>query len=152
MYKIRIILDTKEDVIRTLLVDEKQCLEPLHYTIAKAFNFDGQEMASFYRTDNECMSETGEGISMGCCYLNETLPNVNDKLIYVYDFLQMWTFYVEVIEQSNETISESKIILSIGEIPKEAPEKEFKAEKTNDDIEDNFNDFDSLDDFDFDNY
>ena len=53
MYKIRIILDTQEDVIRTILVDEKQSLESLHFTIAKSFNFDGQEMASFYRTDFE---------------------------------------------------------------------------------------------------
>jgi len=42
MYKVRIILDTKEDVIRTILVDEKQSLESLHFTIAKAFNFNGQ--------------------------------------------------------------------------------------------------------------
>ena len=166
MYKVRIILDTPEDVIRTILVDEKQCLEKLHYTIAKAFDFDGQEMASFYRTDHEWMhgeeiplfnmSEAGDGISMDCCYLNETLPNVNDKLIYVYDFLQMWTFYVEVIEESTEIISENKVILSVGDVPKEAPEKEFKAEKTSNEFgeedELGFNDFENLDDFDFDNY
>jgi len=86
---------------------------------------------------------------MSCCYLNETLPNINDKLIYVYDFLKMWTFYVEVVEHSNEVITESKVILSVGEIPSEAPEKEFKAEKTHDDFED---DFENLDDLDFDNY
>jgi len=51
MYKVRIILDTQEDVIRTILVDDKLCLESLHNIIAKAFDFDGQEMASFYRTD-----------------------------------------------------------------------------------------------------
>ena len=166
MYKVRVILDSQEDVIRTILVDEKQCLEPLHHTIAKAFNFDGLEMASFYRADYEWnqgeeiplfnMSESGEGVSMSCCFLNETLPNVNDKLIYVYDFLQMWTFYVEVIEQTDEVITESKVILSVGEIPKEAPEKEFKADKIEDDFNDelgsDFNDFERLDDFDFDNY
>ena len=159
-------MDTPEDVIRTILVDEKQCLEKLHYTIAKSFNFNGQEMASFYRTDDEWnqgeeiplfnMSESGEETSMSCFYLNDTLPRVNDKLIYVYDFLQMWTFYVEVIEESSETISESKVILSVGEVPKDAPEKEFKAEKTNDgfdeDSDDGFSDFENIDDFDFDNY
>ena len=77
MYKIRVILDTKEDVIRTILVDSDLNLEDLHLTIAKSFGFKGQEMASFYRTDNEWtqgeeiplfnMEEVGEGISMKTC-------------------------------------------------------------------------------------
>ncbi|WP_428742528.1 IS1096 element passenger TnpR family protein [Tenacibaculum sp.] len=167
MYKVRVILDAKEDVIRTLLVNETTSLEKLHLDIAKSFGFNGQEMASFYLTDEEwsqgeeiplfSMSEAGEGISMATCILNETLPNQHDKLIYVYDFLQMWTFYVEVIEQSNEEVTETKIILSVGEIPEEAPEKEFKADELStdfddDEFDDEFNNFESLDDFDFDNY
>lgn len=170
MYKVRVILDTKEDVIRTILVDEKQSLEDLHFTIAKAFGFDGQEMASFYLTDDEWnqgeeiplfnMAEAGDGVSMANSVLNETLPNANDKLIYVYDFLNMWTFYVEVIEQSNDVITEPKTILSFGIVPEEAPEKEFENENMFDDFEDDFDDefkdefddFERLDDFDFDNY
>ncbi len=103
MYKIRIILDTKEDVIRTILIENSLNLEDLHITIAKSFGFKGQEMASFYRTDDEWtqgeeiplfnMEEVGEGISMQSFFLEETLPELNDKLIYVYDFLKMWTFY-----------------------------------------------------------
>lgn len=170
MYKVRVILDTQEDVIRTILVDEKRSLEDLHFTIAKAFSFKGQEMASFYRTDDEWnqgeeiplfnMAEAGEGISMATCILNETLPNESDKLIYVYDFLQMWTFYVEVIELSNEQITQAKTILSVGEVPSEAPEKEFATDELesnfddefNDEFDDEFNDFESLDDIDFDTY
>ena len=44
MYKIRVILDTPEDVIRTILVDRSINLESLHLTIAKAFGFDGMEV------------------------------------------------------------------------------------------------------------
>ena len=46
------------------------------------------------------MAEAGEGVSMQTCILNETLPEENNKLIYVYDFLNMWTFYVDVVEIS----------------------------------------------------
>ena len=53
MYKIRIILDTEEDVIRTLLVARSVNLEHLHHTIAKSFGFDSTEMASFYRTEKK---------------------------------------------------------------------------------------------------
>lgn len=162
MYKVRVVLDTKEDVIRTVLVDEKQSLENLHYIIAKAFGFNGQEMASFYRTDNEWnqgeeiplfnMAEAGVGISMATCTLHETLPKKNNKLIYVYDFLEMWTFYTEVIEVTDEQITEHKIILAVGEVPEKAPEKEFKADDINDGFDNNFDNFERLDDFDFDNY
>ncbi len=160
MYKVRIILDTKEDVIRTITVNDTINLEELHSLIAKSFGFNGQEMASFYRTDQEWnqgeeiplfnMSEFGDEISMGTCVLNESLSNVNDKLIYVYDFFSMWTFYVEIIDISEEEIDEPKIIMSVGEIPDEAPEKEFVAEKNEDEFTDD--EFDSFEDYDFDNY
>jgi hypothetical protein len=166
MYKIRVILDTKEDVIRTILVDSNLNLEDLHLAITKSFGFKGQEMASFYRTDDEWtqgeeiplfnMEEIGEGISMKTCLLQETLPAINDKLIYVYDFLKMWTFYVDVIEVSTEKkVGLPQIILTVGEIPGEAPDKEFIAEKLDDsfdDEEDTDDDFGSFDDFDYNEY
>ena len=166
MYKIRVILDTTEDVIRTILIDENQSLEELHFTISKAFSFGGQEMASFYKTDDEWnqgeeiplfdMAEAGEENSMATCKINETLPKAGDKLIYVYDFLAMWTFYVEVIEHTADNFSESKLILTVGEIPEEAPNMEFKAEKISNDFDDEFDsgfdNFESLDDIDFDKY
>jgi hypothetical protein len=161
MYKIRVILDTKEDVIRTILVDDNISLESLHYSIAKAFEFEGQEMASFYRTDDEWnqgeeiplfnMAEAGEEISMQSCILYDTLPEENNKLIYVYDFLKMWTFYVDVVEISTEKREDlPQTILNVGKIPEEAPEKEFVADKLDDNEDDD--DFDIFDDFDFNEY
>ncbi|CAI8367351.1 MAG: Uncharacterised protein [Flavobacterium sp. SCGC AAA160-P02] len=164
MYKIRIVLDTKKDVIRTILVNNSIHLETLHLIIAKSFGFDALEMASFYRTDDEWnqgeeiplfnMSEAGEGISMQQCFIRKTLPNVGDKLIYVYDFLHMWTFYVETIEISGESNDNlPNTILSIGEPPEKAPEKNFKAENIENDLGHEFeDDFESLDNIDFDNY
>ena len=165
MYKIRVILDTKEDVIRTLLVDDNLNLENLHLIIAKSFGFEGQEMASFYRTDEEWnqgeeiplfnMAEAGEGISMQTCILKDTLSEENDKLIYVYDFLNMWTFYLDVVEISDDKRDDlPQTILTVGEIPEEAPEKEFVADKLDGfgddgDIDDEFGHFD---DFDFNEY
>jgi len=92
------------------------------------------------------------------CFINEIIPKAGDKLIYVYDFLKMWTFYVETINVSTTSQEDvPKTILAVGEIPKEAPEKEFIAEKTdmafNDEYDDEFKDeFESLDDIDFDQY
>jgi hypothetical protein len=168
MYKIRIILDTKEDVIRTILVDESISLENLHTTIAKSFGFEGQEMASFYRTDDDWnqgeeiplfnMAEAGEEISMQNSFVNEILLEENSKLIYVYDFLNMWTFYVDVVEISSEKKENlPETILSFGDMPEEAPKMEFVADKLDadfgdeeiDDLDENYGHFD---DYDFNEY
>jgi len=161
MYKIRVILDVKEDVIRTILVNNTINLEELHTAISTSFGFNGQEMASFYRTDNEWnqgeeiplfnMSEFGDSLSMTTCLLEETLPRKHQKLIYVYDFLHLWSFYVEVLQISTEVVVDApKTILTVGEIPEEIPEKEFKSENL--EKEDFDDDFESYDDFDFSNY
>ena len=164
MYKIRVILDTKEDVIRTIAVDKGINLEELHFSIAKSFGFGGQEMASFYRTDDEWnqgeeiplfdMAEAGIDSSMASFILEETLLLENEKLIYVYDFMKMWTFYVELIEIAEEKVAGlPSVILSVGEIPAKAPEKEFLADENESDFDEEFdddNDYDSYeDDYDF---
>jgi len=164
MYKIRVILDTEEDVFRTFLVSNDANLEILHKVIAKGFGFDGGEMASFYRSDKDwtqgeeiplfSMSDNAE-LSMSSCILEKELPNIGSNLIYVYDFLNMWTFFVEVINISDDTIVDlPKTILAVGEVPEEVPNKEFLADNSfNLNEEDEFkSEFDSLDDLDLENY
>lgn len=167
-YRIRIILDVKNDVIRDLIVDETINLEELHYTIAKAFGFKGKEMASFYGTDNNWeqgdeiplidMSEDDNLQEMNTLLVSNVFKKVGDKLIYVYDFMAMWTFFVELAEIINTPEEDlPKIALSFGNTPDEAPEKEFKSEKSLDDF-DSFdayndeNDLENIDDIDFDTY
>lgn len=164
-YRIRIILDVKDDVIRDLIVDKSINLEELHFIIAKSFGFKGQEMASFYKTDANWeqgdeiplfdMSENGDSITMNSCIVADIFKNVGDKLIYVYDFMALWTFFVELSEIKDTTNGELPILaLSFGNVPDEAPEKEFKSEKLTDDFDafDDENDLENIDDFDFENY
>lgn len=166
-YKFRVILDVEEDVFRDIIVSESINLEELHFTIAKSFGFKGQEMASFYRTDNAWeqgeeiplfdMSEDGSAPSMQNFLMSKTFKIKGDKLIYVYDFMAMWTFFVELSEISNSTEKGLPIIaLSFGNTPDEAPEKEFTSESLEEDDDiDIFNDennFDNIDDIDLDNY
>jgi len=160
-YKIRAILDVKNDVIRDIEIHNSENLETLHLEIANAFGFNGQEMASFYRTDNEWnqgeeipLFDMGDGISMQSCILKDTLITSGEKLIYVYDFMALWTFFIEVSEISNVTKKEPpKIVFAFGDAPEEAPEKEFIAENLEDgldlDDDDDYGDFENIDDYDF---
>ena len=163
-YKIRVVLDVEKDVIRDILVNDSINLEDLHFIIAKSFGFQGLEMASFYRTNEDWeqgeeiplfdMSDDGTALCMRNSLLKNVLVKEGDNLIYVYDFLSMWTFFVELskIETSKEK-DLPKILLSIGNKPDKAPEKEFIAESEFDDFESLDDDeFENLDEFDYDNY
>jgi hypothetical protein len=163
-YKIRVVLDVEKDVIRDILVNETINLEDLHFIIAKSFGFQGLEMASFYRTNEDWeqgeeiplfdMSDDGTSLCMSNSLLKNVLTKEGDNLIYVYDFLAMWTFFVElskilVTEEKNLP----KILLSIGNKPDKAPEKEFTAEAEFGDFDNiDDDDFENLDEFDYDNY
>ena len=160
-------MDVEKDVIRDILIDSSNNLETLHNTIANAFGFNGQEMASFYRTDNDWnqgeeiplfdMSEDQDAVFMKNCILNETLIKEGEKLIYVYDFMSMWTFFIELSEVKENATDEKlpKIVFAFGDAPESAPEKEFKAEKLDDgfgleqDPFENLDEFDNIDDYDF---
>ncbi len=164
-YKVRVILDVDKDVFRDIIVNETINLEDLHFTIAKSFGFKGQEMASFYRTDNEWnqgeeiplfdMSEDGNSLSMSTCITSDILQKKGDKLIYVYNFFAMWTMFVELSEilEQNENIL-PVLALSFGNVPDEAPVKEFIGEDAKDDFDvfDDESNIENIDDFDFENY
>ena len=166
IYKIRAILDVEKDVIRDVLIDSAENLETLHNCISNAFGFNGQEMASYYRSDNDWnegeeiplfnMSDDPSVISMQSFALEDTLPIEGSKLIYVYDFLSMWTFYIELSEIKENTSNTDlpKIVFAFGDVPESAPEKEFTSESDGDfdlgdDTFDNVDEFDNIDDYDF---
>lgn len=160
IYRFRVILDndTDEDIFRDLEIRETDTLEDLHNIITQSFGFDGTEMASFYISNDAW--EQGEEISLfdlsedaSARLMNETsldsvVHEVQTKLIYVYDFLSMWTFYVELADIVDETEGNDypNLMFVKGQVPEKAPEKSFEAD--NDD--DLYNEFD--DDLDVDDY
>jgi hypothetical protein len=105
IYRFRVILDndTEEDIFRDLEIRETDTLEDLHNVITQSFGLDGLEMASFYLSDADwnqgeeiSMFDMGEdpnaGRTMAGTRITEVVHEASPKLIYVYDFLIMWTF------------------------------------------------------------
>ncbi|WP_299395499.1 hypothetical protein [uncultured Gelidibacter sp.] len=161
VYRFRIILDndTEDDVFRDIEIRETDTLEDLHNSITQAFGFDGIEMASFYISDDAwnqgeeiSMFDISEGYDevrlMGETTINDVVHEMQTKLIYVYDFLSMWTFFVELAEivEEAEGTDYPNLMYVHGQIPSEAPLKTFEADKEFDD----YNEFD--DDLDIDDY
>lgn len=159
IYKIRIILDAEEDTFRDIEIEAGATLEEFHNAITQAFGFLGNEMASFYTCDEEWkqdeeialfdMSEGGSDIRlMNETTLDDVMHKDQPKLIYVYDFLSMWTFFVELadIVSKEDGRTYPNVLFSFGELPDAPPEKNFESESPID-----FDDtFDSYDDMDFD--
>ncbi|MBK5193308.1 MAG: hypothetical protein JJE07_08855 [Flavobacteriaceae bacterium] len=163
VYRFRVILDTKEDVFRDIELLEESTLEDFHNTIVNAFGFDGNEMASFYLSDEDWnqgeeisqydLSEGEESVRlMNETTLDSIVSESQTKLIYVYDFLNLWTFLIELAEiaEIEEGRDYPNLMFVHGQIPLEAPDKEFVAEKN--EFEDELDtDFD-LDDYDEQSY
>ncbi len=158
VYKIRVILDADEDIFRDLEIEAHNSLEDFHNAITQAFGFLGNEMASFYTCDEEWkqdeeialfdMSETGSDVRlMNETFLEDILTEQTPKLIYVYDFLSMWTFFVELadITEKEDGRSYPNLLFSFGELPETPPEKTFESENSAFDFDDTFENYDDLD-------
>ena len=141
MIKIRVTLESKEDVIREILVNPENNLEYLHQSIIKNLKLDKFEMASFYITDSNLnlgeeiplfdTSEKGrEVITMNNMQISSVLYSEDSKLIYIYDFMNMWRFFVEYLESSEEKTE--KCTHKLGEMPEEAPDLKFEVKRGND--------------------
>jgi hypothetical protein len=52
-FRLRVLIDYKEDVFRDVLLREDQTFFELHLTIQEAFEFDGQQIASFYLSNDD---------------------------------------------------------------------------------------------------
>jgi hypothetical protein len=157
IYKIRIILDAEDDIFRDIEIEDISTLEDFHNAITQAFGFGGSEMASFYTCDEEWnqdeeialfdMSETGSDVRlMNETILEDVVTEKSPKMIYVYDFFSMWTFFVELadITEKEDGRTYPNLLFSFGELPDSPPEKKFES-KPSIDFDDSFGSYDDLD-------
>ena len=159
IYRFRVILDndTEDDIFRDLEIRESDSLEDLHNIITQSFGFDGTEMASFYISNDQWdqgeeislfdLSDNGTARLMNETEISAVVHEAQTKLIYVYDFLSMWTFYVELAEIVDviEGHDYPNLMFVQGQVPDTAPDRVFEAEGGDD-----FNEFD--DDIDVEDY
>ncbi|EAP87250.1 MULTISPECIES: IS1096 element passenger TnpR family protein [Croceibacter] len=162
VYRFRVVLDTVEDVFRDIEILKTNSLEDLHNVITQSFGFDGTEMASFYVSDDEwsqgeeiVLFDMSEGVSkvrmMNETAIEDVFSQSNTKMIYVYDFLSMWTFYVELadISEQAEGVDYPNLMYVHGQLPDSPPDREFEAEDLGgDEYENEFQDDLDIDDYD----
>lgn len=161
---LRVVVDTEEDIFRDIEIRADQNFEELHDAIIKSFEFGGDQMASFYMSNDNW--EKGQEIglmdlsafdgddstpSMKNTSISNFLTDRHQKMLYVYDFLKMWIFYVEVIAINDASTSEvyPKVVREFGAAPDEdAKEVPDLFDGINLDEDDEFGMKDEDDDYD----
>ena len=135
-YKFRVLLDTEKESenFRDILINENDDFESFYHAIIQSFNFTGEEMASFYISNDNW--DKGHEISLvDLNYGDESIDekasimsqaNIKDfieaedqKIILVYDFMRMWIFLIELVEKVEDKIGAPEVALAIGMAPPE---------------------------------
>ena len=127
IYKFRILSEEDENFVRDVEIKSTQTFEDFHNGILESIGFVGQELASFYICDRKwnkqkeitLMDMTEEGLSnvntagdeedsekiavipmfiMRECKINKFIDDPHQRMIYDYDFLNLRTFYIELLK------------------------------------------------------
>jgi hypothetical protein len=80
-------------------------------------------------------------LGMNEIVISSVFRSEGNRLLYVYDFLNMWRFLITFHASSETTKDETICINKIGKMPKEAPEIIFEAEKEFNPFEEAFDEF-----------
>ncbi|MEO9532994.1 MAG: hypothetical protein ABJG68_15680 [Crocinitomicaceae bacterium] len=167
-YKFRVLIDTEksEEIFRDIIISSTENFETFYQSILAAFEWSGQELASFY-VSNESWDK-GHEIALMDMQLSDSLdsPSImketiiqdlvsssNQRFVLVYDFLRMWCFMIELIEVIQEDFEGPMLDLSVGIAPLEdSKEIDFSNDNFSggsdlgNDIDDIFSEFSDDDD------
>src|SRR5690606_28237356 len=76
----------------------------------------------------ESMDESNEDNTMADYQISEVMPNVGSRMIFVYDYFDMWTFSVEVIsiEDKKAVLNYPLTVYRYGSMPLKAPKRNME--------------------------
>jgi hypothetical protein len=134
IYRFRVLIDHRSEAFRDIEIGSEQTFLDLHTAIKDAFAFIGQEMASFYVSDEAWgkgpeipladlgFAEEGDVPAlMDQVYISDHIRSTSQRFIYAYDFLHMWMFMVELIGASDPEagVQYPRVVMSMGTAPDE---------------------------------
>jgi hypothetical protein len=166
--KFRVLLDSvnNEEVFRDILIDENDHFESFYRTIVESFGFSGDQLASFYMSndswdkgeeigllDMNYNPETEEEsiLQMADTKIKSKVEVQDQKIILVYDFLKMWIFLIELQDVLPQKLKKPEVMLSIGIAPNENDKSDeflMELDENQTDFEEDDDYFNEFDDFD----
>jgi hypothetical protein len=137
LYKFKLTFEEYEDISRVIEIKSSQTFFEFHKAILDSVGFDQKQMASFYMSNDtwkkeqeitlEDMSDDKDENSIPIPTMKDSRLSmfVNDphqKIIYVYDFIEMWTMHLELVAIEMKEKAGTKYPLcskSVGLAPKQ---------------------------------
>jgi hypothetical protein len=134
--KFRVLLDSdkNEEVFRDILIANDADFETFYHAIMSAFGFNGDQMASFYVSNDswdkghelslldmsydDAIDEHASVMKQAC--IQDFLTEPDQRFILVYDFMRMWIFLIELIAYEKEAPESPIMALAIGNAPQES--------------------------------
>lgn len=119
IYLFRIISDENPDFFRDLVADASDTFLEFHQTLQKELGYDPTQLASFFITNHQwekqqeitlidMMPDAGvTTFTMDQVCLEEHISELNQRMIYVFDFFSNRAFFIELIETAEETSSKN---------------------------------------------
>jgi hypothetical protein len=110
VYKFKVSFEDYEDIFRVIEIKSGQTFFDFHKAILDSIGFDQKQMASFYMSNDswkrfqeitlEDMTDGEEPEKklpiMSKSKLSDFIIDPHQKMIYIYDFIELWTMQIEL--------------------------------------------------------
>lgn len=144
IYRFSVTMPDNEELERVIDIPGDYTFEAFHFAILSAVNFDDSQLASFYVSNQKW--EKGKEITlmdmgdeqapptMDSVKLDQMLTEEESRLVYVYDFILLWTFYLELIAiaSPNPNWEYPMLVEETGDAPDQYGEKSHYPEALSD--------------------
>jgi hypothetical protein len=111
VYKFKVAFEDYDDIYRLIEIKSTQTFLDLHKAILDSIGFDQKQMASFYMSNDswkrfqevtlEDMTDSDDEPEkklpiMSKSRLADYIIDPHQKMIYIYDFIELWTLHIEL--------------------------------------------------------
>jgi len=136
IYLFRIISDENPDFYRDLVAGGTDTFLDFHSTLQKELGYDPTQLASFYITNAnwekeieitliDMMQEPGvTSYTMDQVTLEEHISELNQRMLYLFDFFSERAFFIELIEMEDQISPRQTPFMALDQLMDEPPELE----------------------------
>jgi hypothetical protein len=112
VYRFKVTFEDYDDIYRVIEIKSSQTFFDFHKAILEAIGFDNKQMASFFMSNDswkkgqeitlEDMTADEEDPALRVPTMKKSLiqdyiDDPHQKMIYVYDYIEMWTLLIELV-------------------------------------------------------
>ena len=160
IYQFKITSIEQPDFVRIIEIDGQSSFADFHWCIQECCQYSSDQLASFFLASDNYGKQTeitflDYGMNgsltkiMGKTKLCDILSDTGQRLLYVFDFFNDRSFYIELTEMYMEkNLQENKVTYTQGDAPAQVLEEELQEQGQDVlDQENKYHDYGDLDDY-----